>query len=45
MREAVHIKTGKYYAVKVIQKALMVGREHMVRSGGVGLAERRGEPR
>jgi calcium/calmodulin-dependent protein kinase I len=28
----VHIKTGKYYACKVINKRLMEGREHMVRS-------------
>lgn len=30
VREAVHIKTGRYYAVKVINKKLMEGREHMV---------------
>jgi serine/threonine protein kinase len=31
VKEAVHIKTGKYYACKVINKKLMEGREHMVR--------------
>ena len=31
MKEAVHIKTGKYYACKVINKKLMEGREFMVR--------------
>jgi hypothetical protein len=30
VKEAVHIKTGKYYACKVINKKLMEGREHMV---------------
>ena len=30
MKEAVHIKTGKYYACKVINKKLMEGREYMV---------------
>ncbi|QRV85045.1 calcium/calmodulin-dependent protein kinase [Ceratobasidium sp. AG-Ba] len=29
VKEAVHIKTGKYYACKVINKKLMEGREHM----------------
>jgi len=32
VKEAVHIKTGKYYACKVINKKLMEGREHMVRN-------------
>jgi len=32
VKEAVHIKTGKYYACKVISKKLMEGREHMVRN-------------
>jgi serine/threonine protein kinase len=32
VKEAVHIKTGKYYACKVINKKLMEGREFMVRS-------------
>lgn len=32
VKEAVHIATGKYYACKVINKRLMEGREHMVRS-------------
>lgn len=32
VKEAAHIKTGKYYACKVISKKLMEGREHMVRS-------------
>lgn len=32
MKEAVHIKTGQYYACKVINKKLMEGREHMVRN-------------
>lgn len=32
VKEAVHIDTGKYYAVKVINKRLMSGREHMVRN-------------
>lgn len=27
-----HIKTGQYYACKVISKRLMEGREHMVRN-------------
>lgn len=31
MKEAVHIKTGQYYACKVINKKLMEGREYMVR--------------
>lgn len=30
VKEAIHIKTGKYYACKVINKKLMEGREHMV---------------
>ena len=34
VKEAVHIKTGKYYACKVINKKLMEGREYMVRSPG-----------
>lgn len=32
VKEAVHIDTGKYYAVKVINKKLMEGREHMIRN-------------
>ena len=32
VKEAIHIKTGKYYACKVINKKLMEGREHMVSS-------------
>jgi len=32
VKEAVHIKTGKYYACKVINKKLMEGREHMIRN-------------
>lgn len=32
VKEAVHIKTGTYYACKVINKKLMEGREHMVDS-------------
>ncbi|RUS16226.1 putative calmodulin-dependent protein kinase type 1 [Endogone sp. FLAS-F59071] len=32
VKEAVHIETGKYYAVKVINKKLMEGREHMIRN-------------
>ena len=32
VKEAVHIKTGIYYACKVINKKLMEGREHMVDS-------------
>jgi serine/threonine protein kinase len=36
VKEAIHIKTGKYYACKVINKKLMEGREHMV-----GLVTRR----
>ncbi len=31
VKEAVQIKTGKYYACKVINKKLMEGREYMVR--------------
>ena len=31
VKEAVHIKTGKYFACKVINKKLMEGREYMVR--------------
>ncbi|KAG2175862.1 hypothetical protein INT44_000340 [Umbelopsis vinacea] len=27
-----HIETGKYYAVKIINKRLMEGREHMIRN-------------
>ncbi|KAF9238101.1 Pkinase-domain-containing protein [Melanogaster broomeanus] len=32
VKEAIHIKTGQYYACKVINKKLMEGREHMVRN-------------
>ncbi|KAL4775292.1 kinase-like domain-containing protein [Aspergillus nidulans var. acristatus] len=32
VKECVHIDTGQYYAAKVINKRLMVGREHMVRN-------------
>ncbi|CAG8489685.1 1986_t:CDS:10 [Diversispora eburnea] len=32
VKEAQHVKTGEYYAVKVINKKLMEGREHMVRN-------------
>jgi len=32
VKEAVQIKTGQYYACKVINKKLMEGREHMVRN-------------
>ncbi|EMD36910.1 hypothetical protein CERSUDRAFT_83936 [Gelatoporia subvermispora B] len=32
VKEAVHIKTGQYYACKVINKKLMEGREYMVRN-------------
>ncbi|GJN94617.1 hypothetical protein Rhopal_007700-T1 [Rhodotorula paludigena] len=32
VKECVHIKTGKYYACKVINKKLMAGREHMIRN-------------
>ncbi|EJD01901.1 Pkinase-domain-containing protein [Fomitiporia mediterranea MF3/22] len=32
VKEAVHIKTDKYYACKVINKKLMEGREYMVRN-------------
>jgi hypothetical protein len=32
VKEAIHIETGQYYACKVINKKLMEGREHMVRS-------------
>jgi len=32
VKEAVHIKTGEYFACKVINKKLMEGREHMVRN-------------
>jgi hypothetical protein len=31
VKEAVQIKTGKYFACKVINKKLMEGREFMVR--------------
>jgi serine/threonine protein kinase len=30
VKEAIHVRTGKYYACKVINKKLMEGREHMV---------------
>ena len=30
VKEAVHIKTGEYFACKVINKKLMEGREYMV---------------
>jgi serine/threonine protein kinase len=30
VKECVHIDTGRYYAAKVINKRLIVGREHMV---------------
>ena len=29
IKEAIHIKTGKYYGCKVINEKLMEGREHM----------------
>ncbi|RIA87656.1 kinase-like domain-containing protein [Glomus cerebriforme] len=32
VKEAQHIKTGQYFAVKIINKKLMEGREHMVRN-------------
>ncbi|KZP03253.1 Pkinase-domain-containing protein [Athelia psychrophila] len=32
VKEAIHIKSGKYYACKVINKKLMKGREYMVRN-------------
>lgn len=32
VKEAVNIKTGQYYACKVISKKLMEGRQHMVRN-------------
>jgi len=32
VKECVHIETGRYYAAKVINKRLMLGREHMVRN-------------
>ncbi|KAJ6624735.1 hypothetical protein B0H10DRAFT_717281 [Mycena sp. CBHHK59/15] len=32
VKEAIQIRTGKYYACKVINKNLMEGREHMVRN-------------
>ncbi|KAF7973106.1 hypothetical protein HWV62_16216 [Athelia sp. TMB] len=32
VKEAIHIKTGKYYACKIINKKLMQGREHVVRN-------------
>ncbi|KAI9471839.1 MAG: kinase-like domain-containing protein [Benjaminiella poitrasii] len=32
VKEAMHIETKKFYAVKVISKKLMEGREHMVRN-------------
>lgn len=32
VKECVHIDTGRYYAAKVINKRLMAGREHMVKT-------------
>ncbi|KAL8277474.1 hypothetical protein RQP46_010104 [Phenoliferia psychrophenolica] len=32
VKEAAHIKTGRYYACKVINKNLMTGREHMIQN-------------
>lgn len=32
VKEAVHIETGRHFAVKVINKRLMEGREHMIRN-------------
>ncbi|KAI7866086.1 kinase-like domain-containing protein [Spinellus fusiger] len=32
VKEAMHIETGKYYAVKIISKQHMEGREHMIRN-------------
>lgn len=32
VKEAQHIKTGQFFAVKIINKKLMEGREHMVRN-------------
>ena len=40
VKEAVHIKTGKYYACKVINKKLMEGREYMVRTAWLRMRER-----
>ncbi|TVY84199.1 Calcium/calmodulin-dependent protein kinase cmkB [Lachnellula suecica] len=31
VKECVHIDTGRYYAAKVINKKLLIGREHLVR--------------
>jgi hypothetical protein len=42
VKEAIHIKTGKYYACKVINKKLMEGREHMVRRVTAGAYRRMG---
>lgn len=36
VKECVHVDTGRYYAAKVINKRLMAGREHMVRSWSKG---------
>lgn len=32
VKEAIHIETGKYYAVKVVNKQIMRGKEHMIRN-------------
>ncbi|KAI8081740.1 kinase-like domain-containing protein [Halteromyces radiatus] len=32
VKEAMHIETNKFYAVKIINKKLMEGREHMIRN-------------
>ncbi|KAI7867584.1 kinase-like domain-containing protein [Spinellus fusiger] len=32
VKEAMHIETSKFYAVKIINKKLMEGREHMIRN-------------
>ena len=37
VKECVHIETGRFYAAKIINKRMMAGREHMVRSGSNGV--------
>jgi calcium/calmodulin-dependent protein kinase I len=41
VKECVHIDTGRYYAAKVINKRLMAGREHMVRTHRIATPDTR----
>ncbi|KAJ7481857.1 kinase-like domain-containing protein, partial [Mycena latifolia] len=43
LKEAIHIKTGKYYGCKVISKKVMQGREHLVLNEIVILKRAKGD--